>query len=334
MKFLRTNGINLEAIDGVKLRGKSFYSSIENYREQVWKKFESTINSSDSHRCPLCRSKVKEVILIWRGKYILRKCDVCDAVSPNVDFDDIEKYLKSVYQNENYHDKFIREIHAQFEYRKITFGRARYEYVSKLVNLNSHTYVLDIGCGAGYFLSVLKDNKIPSKGLEVAPSLVEYCVNTHKLNVHTSKLEEEADKKYAVITMFDVIEHLCDPVETFRSINAKLRAGGYCVAYTPSIHSVAYELMGARQNTLLPFEHLCFFSKESITYLAENSGFEVSSIETKGLDMLDYFMLKEFENKEEYVTKFGDLINLVQAVLDKACVSNHLRIVFKKRFDV
>jgi len=131
--------------------------------------------------------------------------------------------------------------------------------------------------------------------------------------------------------MFDVIEHLTHPVETFNQINDKLKDKGYCIAYTPNLYSVGYELMRDKQNTLLPFEHLCFYSKESIKYLADKTGFEVVNIQTYGLDILDYFMLKEFEHKQDYVEKFDDLITLIQGVIDSQGIANHFRIVFRKK---
>ena len=75
--------------------------------------------------------------------------------------------------------------------------------------------------------------------------------------------------KENVIVLFDVLEHLCDPVSVFKIIHQKLRKNGYCMAFTPNIFSVGYELMGGKQNTLLPFEHLCFYNKESLSYFAE-----------------------------------------------------------------
>ena len=135
---------------------------------------------------------------------------------------------------------------------------------------------------------------------------------------------------YDVITLFDVLEHLDNPKQVFDIINKKLKVGGICVAYTPNIYSVAYELMGSKQNTLLPFEHLCFFSEEAFEYLAKNTSFSVERVETFGLDVLDYFLLKEFEYSDTYIKKFHDLINLTQAIFDKYQLSNHFRVVFRK----
>ena len=70
----------------------------------------------------------------------------------------------------------------------------------------------------------------------------------------------------------------------------KLKKNKFCVIYTPNIHSLSYALMGSEQNTMLPFEHVCFFNKKSLEYLAKKTKFKIHSIETFGFDIMDYFL--------------------------------------------
>ena len=132
--------------------------------------------------------------------------------------------------------------------------------------------------------------------------------------------------------MFDVLEHLSDPIDTFNTINKKLKPGGYCVAYTPNIFSIGYELMREKQNTLLPFEHLCFFNDKSLDFLVKNTGFKVEALEVYGLDIMDYLLMKEYEDDINYTDNLQDMMSLLQAVLDKNKIGNHFRITFKKEF--
>jgi hypothetical protein len=89
--------------------------------------------------------------------------------------------------------------------------------------------------------------------------------------------------------------------------------------------------MGSRQNTLLPFEHLCFFNLQSIDYLANQAGLVIHSIETYGLDLMDYLLMKEHEDNINYIDNLGEMMSLLQAVLDKYKISNHFRITFIKK---
>jgi 2-polyprenyl-3-methyl-5-hydroxy-6-metoxy-1,4-benzoquinol methylase len=319
-------------INAHSLRGLSFYKSIVDYRKEIILKYKHLNKKDKDFSCILCGHKIGDQFLEWKeAEYKLFRCRSCDAVSPNISScDDI--YTESVYDTDVYVDKFMRETHAQYEYRKNKFGKERYKYTIDRLNLGKGSKVLDIGCGAGYYIDVLKDNAIEYKGLEVADHFVEYCKSYHNLNVENSSLENEKNEEYDLITMFDVLEHLTDPVDVFHTIHKKLKPGGHCVAYTPNIFSMGYELMGAKQNTLLPFEHLCFFNKKSLGYLTEKTGFIVEKLEVRGLDIMDYLLLKEHEDGFNYTDKLQDLMNLLQAVLDKNKIGNHLRITFQKSF--
>jgi 2-polyprenyl-3-methyl-5-hydroxy-6-metoxy-1,4-benzoquinol methylase len=322
-------GLKIFDIDAHSLRGKNFYKSIVDYRNKILPQQLGRIKEDSEYVCTLCSGKSGTLFLEWEEGYKLFKCSDCGSVSPNIILSD-DEYISSVYDVKEYREKFMRETHAQYEYRKNNFGQERFQYTVARLNLNNQAKVLDVGCGAGYYISVLNDKKIKYKGLEVADHLVEYCKSYHNLNVEKTPLEDEEDNYYDLITMFDVLEHLSAPVETFNSVNQKLKKGGYCIAYTPNIFSVGYELMGSKQNTLLPFEHLCFFSTESIEYLANNTGFEVEKIETFGLDIMDYLLMKEYEDGIEYTNNLSDLMTLMQSLIDKYNISNHFRITFRK----
>ena len=326
------NSLKLKIFDikAHALRGNDFYKSIVDYRASILPSHRHRIKNNDDFSCPLCKSSNGNIFLEWIEGYTLLECQSCRAVSPNIIFSDESTHIDSVYNVDEYRLKFMRETHQQFEYRKSNFGQERYRYTIERLDLPSSAKVLDLGCGAGYYISVLAENNISYKGLEVAKHFVDYCKTYHHLNVENSALEDESNSQYDLITMYDVLEHLADPVSVFKTLNDKLKPGGYCVAYTPNIRSVGYELMEAKQNTMLPFEHLCFFDKKSLAYLASKTGFEVQLVETFGLDVMDYLLMKEYEDGINYTDSLSDMTSLLQSILDKFNISNHFRITFKK----
>ena len=130
--------------------------------------------------------------------------------------------------------------------------------------------------------------------------------------------------------MFDVLEHLTNPVEQLKIINKKIKKGGHVICYSPNIYSIAFELMGKNQNQVYPFEHLFFFAKKTLEILAKKTNFRVVSYETFGLDLVDFFLYKEFIDNKKYILKFKDFINLLQPIIDKNNLGNHFRVTFKK----
>ena len=329
MKILEED-IKLHDIDAYSLRGKHFYNSIVDFRTKILDSQKHRILEPEQFRCTLCKNKTGRTVLEWELGYQLFRCDRCGAVSPNIEKENEKQHINSVYNNDEYYEKIVREIDGQYEYRKKQFGNDRYNYIIVRLGLDpSKIKVLDVGCGAGYFLSVLKDNTVCYKGIEVTSHLVKYCQD-RGLNVDSNKLSKEPDEGYDVITMYDVLEHLSDPVSLLNTIREKLKAGGYCIAFTPNIQSVGYELMEAKQNTLLPFEHLCFFNKKSLDYLSREVKLALTLVETFGLDIMDYLLMKEYEDSIPYTKNLHDMMILIQGCLDKMGISNHFRITFKK----
>ena len=153
--------------------------------------------------------------------------------------------------------------------------------------------MLDLGCGSGYFISVLKDKNIQNKGIDLDNDRVNFC-KTKKLNAHVSYLPMK-NNSYDLITMFDAIEHFFDPIQELKIAAKKLKSKSFILAYTPNINSLSFELMRSDLNLLAVFRHICFFDDKSLEYLSKKAGLKVKSIEYFGLDIKDYFQSIEFK---------------------------------------
>ena len=314
-------------IDPSKLRSSSFYTDLVRERDEFWEK-RKRLNKKDSDACcNLCKSKNSKEFMEYK-EYKLFECLDCSCIYANIDITD--NYEEIIYDNNFYKENNKREILDTYDYRKNLFAKERLEYIIDKCNFDiKSNNLLDLGCGYGYFLKYLSEHKIDSVGLELTDFFVEVC-QEKGLNVKKTFLEDELDNSYNVITMFDVLEHLSDPLSFFKTANKKLKTGGHILAYTPNIHSFAFYFQKGKQNLLLPYEHLSFYDTNSLHYLAKNSGFEIVSIEYFGLDIVDYLSMKEYEDGINYNKNLAEIIPYLQAIIDDKKLSNHLRVVLKK----
>lgn len=314
-------------LDPSKLRHKDFFKNMQDYADHLLKRHNHLIKTDADFICPLCQGRQGSPYLA-KGSYTLFECDHCGLISPNVSFDGI---MDDVYDDPEYVKNVEMEILSTYEYRKNQYAPERLSYI--LQNATGITKekmnLLDLGCGPGYFLNHLHEENVQYKGLELAKFLVEIC-RKRGLNVTDTMLEDEPDQKYNVITLFDVLEHLKNPIGLYKTLNTKLEKGGYVLAYTPNIHSLAYHLMREEQTTLAPYQHLGFYDPKSLEYLANKSGFSVHKIDYYGLDIMDYFYMKGYQDKVSYNHNLTDFVAVIQAVVDKQKISNHMRILFKK----
>ena len=99
------------------------------------------------------------------------------------------------------------------------------------------TRVLDIGCGRGEFLEILRDNNIAGTGIDLDADMITYC-RSRQLNVEQSDaityLENMEDKSIDGIFIDQVVEHL-EPEYLFRLLALcyqKLKFGYYIVIET------------------------------------------------------------------------------------------------------
>lgn len=315
-------------IDAKQSRSKEFFKNLLEYRHYLMDKFKQSVRTPEQFECLLCHHRRGQEFLNYRD-YPLFECLNCGLVSPNIDLALVDE--EEVYDNAAASADVKREILDTYDYRKKNYAPERLGYILEKTKIpEQEVRLLDVGCGPGYLLEFMQERGINYKGLELADFLVGIC-RERGLNVEKSVLTNEPNAHYNIITMFDVLEHLRDPIAMFNDLNRKLMRGGYVLAYTPNIHAVSFVLMGGLQNNLYPYVHLGFFDRTSLAYLADKTGFEICSIDYYGLDIIDYLCLKVYDDGVDYLENLKDCIPVLQAVLDKQKISNHQRILFRKK---
>jgi 2-polyprenyl-3-methyl-5-hydroxy-6-metoxy-1,4-benzoquinol methylase len=103
--------------------------------------------------------------------------------------------------------------------------------------------LLDVGCGNGSYLSLMRTLGWDVAGVDVDPQAVAVC-RARGLSVFPGTLEEASfpDGSFDVITMNHVIEHVSDPLALLRECYRILSPGGYVGIVTPNVKSLAHRL--------------------------------------------------------------------------------------------
>lgn len=167
------------------------------------------------------------------------------------------------------------------------------EIVAKHLSLQK-AKVLDIGCGGGLFLSLLKQAGTEVIGIELSDSRAQYAKTKHGLEIDKHPIENEFwQKGYAnhfdAVTLWDVIEHVNYPLEALQSAANVLKHGGLLLIDTPCRDSfyhqfgaLTYRLSGGRFPTFLNamysshlYGHKQIFSTNEMKELFESVGLEV-----------------------------------------------------------
>jgi SAM-dependent methyltransferase len=129
--------------------------------------------------------------------------------------------------------------------------------------------VLEIGCAHGAFVYLLEQAGFDPIGLELSPWVSAFARERFGVEVRPGKLTEVfPDSRFDVIVMFDVLEHLLDPVDALRVIAERLVPGGMIFVQTP-----CYRDEGATWSMLKDPEHTYLFNRASVERLFRACGF-------------------------------------------------------------
>ncbi|MBI3361890.1 MAG: class I SAM-dependent methyltransferase [Chloroflexi bacterium] len=150
--------------------------------------------------------------------------------------------------------------------------------------------LLDVGCYIGVFVEIARDAGWEATGVEPSGWGVAEA-RKRGLNVVEGTLASARfpDESFDVVTMWDVIEHLTDPMAELRETHRILRSpdpasgtpGGLLVIHTMDIESLFARLMGRRWPWLMEM-HLYFFSRRTLKAMLEAAGFELIRAEAQG----------------------------------------------------
>jgi 2-polyprenyl-3-methyl-5-hydroxy-6-metoxy-1,4-benzoquinol methylase len=168
----------------------------------------------------------------------------------------------------------------QQEYRIDTFRRSLKRLVRKYgLKPDRSKYVLDIGCAAGAFPKAAYDLGFSVVGVEPNELAAERARQTFGFDIRTGLLEDQdfGGRKFDLISLWDVIEHLTNPRETTDVIHALLKDDGLLVINFPNHDSLARKILG-RKWPMYVNVHVTYFTPATMAKLLDGSGFEVVAV--------------------------------------------------------
>jgi hypothetical protein len=101
------------------------------------------------------------------------------------------------------------------------------------------------------------------------------------------------EKAYDIVTLWDVLASLRDPRTAIARCRSLVRDHGHVLMTLPMIDSLAARLLKRAWPLLIPPVNLHYFSRKSVLRLANDSGFDVSSMTFPGKQVaLNFLAMK------------------------------------------
>jgi 2-polyprenyl-3-methyl-5-hydroxy-6-metoxy-1,4-benzoquinol methylase len=145
--------------------------------------------------------------------------------------------------------------------------------------------ILDIGCGDGFHLKLLKKYGRPGwrvEGIDASEQAVAAATG-QGLDVHLGAIESaELDEgAYDLVLLIATIEHVEDPPGVLSAAARLLRPGGRAVVVTDNTGTLDFRIFGDRHWGGYHFpRHWNLFNKQTLARLAEHAGLRVTRLGT------------------------------------------------------
>ena len=243
--------------------------------------------------CILCRGNdfklISEKDSKSKGKLDVFVCNTCSMVSQNPipTEQQLEQYYATQYRQDY---KQVFEPKLKHVYRAGSLALNRLGFLSK--NNVASGKLLDVGAGGGEFTYVSSQSGFDSTGIEPNIGYSNYAKDHYQANVNTGQLAD-VDGKFDVITMFHVMEHIPDPVKTFKKLYDLLNQDGSLFIEVPNIESFSQ----SPGNTFFK-AHIHYFSVATLIACA-NQYFVSADLDNSGNNIRILFnrraSIKEFK---------------------------------------
>tara|TARA_B100001057_G_C22786188_1_gene925657 strand:- start:215 stop:1096 length:882 start_codon:yes stop_codon:yes gene_type:complete len=210
-------------------------------------------------------------------------------VTPTPSQEEITKFYADEFYTGEYKNFNDSSLEVQINDKNFFEGRWNDIYNNFLEinkDIKNGGSILDIGCGWAQALLFFKKKGLDCYGFDPAIEAVEYgCKNGLKIkHAGLGGMNVFDDKKFDMVTMFNVLEHLADPVKSIEQIKDILKPNGILAIDVPNefndFQTTGRDVHGLNDWWIAPPNHLNYFSKDSLVNFLQSLGFSVQISES------------------------------------------------------
>tara|TARA_B100000029_G_scaffold487369_1_gene542840 strand:- start:8597 stop:9523 length:927 start_codon:yes stop_codon:yes gene_type:complete len=229
-------------------------------------------------KCILCNSKNFDIIATKLRNNIERnvvRCKDCKLTSLENPESDIINYKN------DYRKLYSPIIGTQlspkefFDY-ELEFQKPRKNRIKHL--LHSEYDILEIGSSTGHFLHSIKNDVNTVTGIELDENYANFAINSCDLSIFKEPLEKINfnGKKFDVIFLFQVFEHIHNPISLLSEIKKHLKNNGIIHLEVPNLNDALISLYNINEFSEFYFRlpHVYYYDKSTLMKLMNIQGFE------------------------------------------------------------
>jgi SAM-dependent methyltransferase len=243
--------------------------------------------TTESIDCPLCGSiryrsehRGPDYFMRLPGMFQLVRCAECGLIyqNPRPPLDRIERYYPDQYGSYSSAQAGLRAQRGMLRWVIERGQRKRSRLVDRAIPAvrGQPRRLLDIGCASGLFLEMMQC--YPGWQVEgVEPNSTAARATSERLGIPVFNGPFERarypDAAFDAITMWDVLEHLHEPLASLRELRRILRPGGVLFIRVPNAASYVAQLCGRYWSGYDLPRHMTLFTPRTLARALGQAGF-------------------------------------------------------------
>lgn len=203
-------------------------------------------------------------------------CDLVYAVSPLIPNNEL--YTGSYFNTEATQTGY-QDYRAGWNSHYATFSRRLKEAEARLCQKG---LLLDYGCAFGHLGKTATARGWTVIATDISFDAVKIAAEEHGLLAFVSDLSRPPLRPglFDLVTLYDVIEHVRQPIPILQSLARLLKPQGRLHLTTPDVGSLSARALRTKWYHYKPREHLLYFDRRTLRSTLESCGFKTESIQS------------------------------------------------------
>src|SRR5205823_366224 len=199
-----------------------------------------------SMSCPVCSNPVTAPALSGTDflfettarTFTLHSCSSCCCLflDPMPDSREIAGFYPAEYWWKAAPSGTLKKLESV--YRRIALWD-HVAFITKAAGNRTDLSILDVGCGSGTLLGLLKRRGFHAKGVDFSAEAAKIAKLENGVDVAVGSLEDAGfpDQSFDLVTLFHVMEHVPNPRRVLKEVARVLKPEGVVVLQVPNIDS-------------------------------------------------------------------------------------------------